>query len=90
MEYLFQNSLITYRPCVITGLCSDLCWMILVGGGEITVGFMLFPRAEVKSETQTASSKIWTQVVDSNSYNNNYYSKRASIHKLQRSDFDPL
>ena len=36
---------------------------------------MLFLSALARSETQTVSSTIWTQVADSIAYNNNHYAK---------------
>ena len=43
-----------------------------------TGGFMPFPRVLVQSETQIVSSRIWTQVADSISYDNDHYTKHAS------------
>ena len=41
-------------------------------------GFMPFPKPLVWSKTQTASSRIWTQIDDSISYNSNHYVKYAT------------
>ena len=40
---------------------------------------MPFPGALARSETQTASSKIWTPVAESISYHDNFYAKQTSI-----------
>ena len=39
--------------------------------GERTDGFVPFSRALERSETQTASSRIWTRVTDSIYYDDN-------------------
>ena len=41
-------------------------------------GFMHFPKALAQSEIQTASTRIWTQVTDSISYDDNHYAKHTS------------
>ena len=43
-----------------------------------TDGFMHFPRELEGSETHTPSFRIWTLVADSISYDDNFYTKRAS------------
>ena len=40
---------------------------------------MLFLRVLAQRETQTPLSKMWTQMADSISYNNNYYTKITSL-----------
>ena len=42
-------------------------------------GFMPFWRALVQNETQTATSRIWTQVIDSIYYKDNQYATSASL-----------
>ena len=72
----------------LTGLNSDFsfsqtgCWTkakepslpfyLPINGGRI-IGFMPFPRVLMKCEIQSASSRIWTCVALSISYDNNHH-----------------
>ena len=42
-------------------------------------GFMPFPRALVQSKMKTASSRIWTQIANFISYDNNHYAKHILL-----------
>ena len=40
---------------------------------------MFFPRVLARRETRTAASKIWIEVIDSLSYDDNHYAKSALL-----------
>ena len=48
-----------------------------IAGGRI-IGFILFPRVLVLCEMQSVSSRIWTRVTVSISYDDNYYTTSTS------------
>ena len=49
-----------------------LPYYLPIAGGRI-IGFISFPRALVLCEMQSVSSRIWTRVVVSISYDDNHY-----------------
>ena len=48
-------------------------------GGERIIGFIPFPKVLVLCEMQSVSSRIWTRVVVSISYDDNHYTTSTSI-----------
>ena len=50
----------------------SLPYYLLIAGGRI-IGFIPFPRVLVLCEMQSASSRIWTCVAVSTSYDDNHY-----------------
>ena len=50
----------------------SLSYYLPIAGGRI-IGFIPFPRVLVLSEMQSISSRIWTRVVVSISYDDNHY-----------------
>ena len=63
--------------CLTEAEEPSLPYYLLVAGGRI-VGFILFLRALVLCEMQLASSRIWTRVVVSVSYDDNHYTTGTS------------
>ena len=64
----------TFTSCQTNAKEISLSYYSLITGRR-TDGFMPFPRALAQSEMQTASSRIWTWVAYTISYNDNYYTK---------------
>ena len=56
------------------------CYLSIVGGRII--GFIPFPRVLVLCEMQSVSSRIWTRIVVSNSYDDNHYTTGTSYERL--------
>ena len=56
----------------------SLPYNLPITGGR-TDGFMPFQRALAQNEMQTALSRIWTQVADSISYDNNSCAKCPTV-----------
>ena len=57
----------------------SLSYYLPITGGRI-IGFIPFPSVLVLWEMQTVSSRIWTRVAVSISYNDNHYTTGTSIH----------
>ena len=56
----------------------SLSYYLSIAGGR-TIKFIPFPRVLVLCEMQSVSSKIWTRVVVSISYNDNHYTTGTSL-----------
>ena len=61
-----------YTSCLTKAEESSLPYYLPIAGGRI-IGFILFPRVLVLCEMQSVSSRIWTRVAMSISYDNNHY-----------------
>ena len=57
---------------------ASLLYYLPIAGGRI-IGFIPFPRVLVLYEMQLASSRIWTRIAVSISYNDNHYNTSTSI-----------
>ena len=57
----------------------SLPYYLPIAGGRI-IGFIPFPRVLVLCEMQSVSSRIWTRVAVSISYDDNHYTTGTSIH----------
>ena len=55
----------------------SLSYYLLIAGGRI-FGFIPFPRVLVQCEMQSFSSRIWTRVAVSISYDDNHYTTGTS------------
>ena len=55
----------------------SLPYYLPIAGGRI-IGFIPFPRVLVLCEMQSVSSRIWTRVAVSNSYDDNHYTTSTS------------
>ena len=75
-----QIFFIPLTSCLAIAKEHSLSYYLPIAKGK-TDGFMPFPSALVQSGKQTALSKIWTCVADSISYNDNCYTKCASMFK---------
>ena len=58
--------------CLTKAKESSLSYYLPIAGGRI-IGFIPFPRVLVLCEMQSASSRIWTRVAVSISYDDNHY-----------------
>ena len=58
--------------CLTKAEEPSLPYYLSIAGGRI-IGFIPFPRVLVPCEMQSVSSRIWTRVVVSISYDNNHY-----------------
>ena len=56
----------------------SLPYYLPIAGGRI-IGFIPFPRVLVLCEIQSLSSRIWTRLAVSISYDGNYYTMGTSI-----------
>ena len=60
----------------------SLSYYLPIAGGRI-IGFIPFPRVLVLCEMQSVSSRIWTRVAVSISYDDNYYTTGTStLHRV--------
>ena len=79
----FSFSLTT---CLTKAEEPSLRYYLPIAGGRI-IGFIPFPRVLVLCEMQSVSSKIWTCVTVSISYNNNHYTTGTSTYGLVYNKF---
>ena len=76
----FKPSLTGLKPdfffsetsCLTKAEEPSLPYYLPIAGGRI-IGFIPFPRVLVQCEMQSESSRIWTRVAVSISYDNNHY-----------------
>ena len=61
----------------------SLSYYLPIAGGRI-IGFIPFPRVLVLCEMQSISSRIWTRVAVSISYDNNHYTTGTTRYKVIR------
>ena len=73
--------------CLTKAEEPSLPYYLPIAGGRI-IGFIPFLRVLVQCEMQSASSRIWTRVTVSISYDDNHYTTGTSI-KLSYSYFHP-
>ena len=66
-EFSFSKS-----SCLTKAEEPNLSYYLPIAGGRI-IGFIFFPRVLALCEMQSASSRIWTRVPVSISYNDNHY-----------------
>ena len=62
----------SYTSCLTKAEEHSLSYYLPIAGGRI-IGFIPFPRVLVLCEMQLASSRIWTRVAVSISYDDNHY-----------------
>ena len=72
-----------YIDCLTKVKESSLFYYLPTAGCRRRDGFMPFQRVLVWSETQTVLSRIWTQVVDSISNDDNRYAKHTDYTKQE-------
>ena len=75
MNSEFSFSLTCYLP---KAEGPSLPYYLPIAGGRI-IGFIPFPRVLVLCEMQPVSSRIWTRVAVSLSYDDNHYTTGTSI-----------
>ena len=63
--------------CLTKAEEPSLPYYLPIAGGRI-IGFIPFPRVLVLCEMQSVSSRIWTRVAVSNSYDDNHYTTGTS------------
>ena len=63
--------------CLIKAEETSLLYYLPIAGGRI-IGFIPFPRVLVLCEMQSVSSRIWTRVAVSISYDDNHYTTGTS------------
>ena len=79
MHLLFtQVHFLFWQPGRARGLYTSQSYYLPIAGGRI-IGFIPFPRVLVLCEMQSASSRIWTRVAVSISYDDNHYTTGTSI-----------
>ena len=61
---------------------TSLSYYLPIGGGRI-IEFIPFPRVLVLCEMQSVSSRIWTRVAVSISYDDNYFTTGTSKLRIQ-------
>ena len=72
------NSEFSFKTCCLTKAEEhSLSYYLPIAGGRI-IGFIPFPRVLVLCEMQSVSSRIWTRVAMSNSYDDNHYTTGTS------------
>ena len=62
----------SYTGCLTKAEVPSLPYYLPIAGGRI-IGFIPFPRVLALCEMQSVSSRIWTRVTISISYDNNHY-----------------
>ena len=80
---IFKRSLTglnSETSCLSKAEEPSLPYYLPIAGGRI-IGFIPFPRALVLCEMQSVSSRIWTRVVVSISYDDNHYTTGTSLSK---------
>ena len=68
----------SYTSCLTKAEEPSLSYYLPIAGGRI-IGFIHFPRVLVLCEMQSVSSRIWTRVAVSISYDDNNYTTGTSI-----------
>ena len=71
-EFSFSST-----SCLTKAEEPSLSYYLPIAGGRI-IGFIPFPRVLVLCEMQSVSSRIWTRVAMSISYNDNHYTTDTS------------
>ena len=74
---LNSESSFSYTSCFIKAEEPSLPYYLPIAGGRI-IGFIPFPRVLVLCEMQSVSSRIWTRVAVSISYDDNHYTMGTS------------
>ena len=69
----------SYTSCLIKAKEYSLSYYLPIAGGRI-IGFIPFPRVLVQCEMRSVSSRIWTRVAVSISYDDNQYTTGTSIY----------
>ena len=67
----------SYTSCLTKAEEHSLSYYLPIAGGRI-IGFVPFPRVLGLCEMQSVSSRIWTRVAESISYDDNHYSTKQS------------
>ena len=67
--------------CLTKAVELSLPYYLPIAGGRI-IGFIPFSRVLVLCEMQSVSSRIWTRVTMSISYDNNHYTTGTSTHSM--------
>ena len=67
----------SYSSCLIKAEETSLHYYLPIAG-EIVIGFIPFPRVLVMCEMQSVSSRIWTRVAVSITYDDNHYTMGTS------------
>ena len=67
----------SYTSCLTKAEDPSLSYYLPIAGGRI-IGFIPFPRVLVLCEMQSVSSRIWTRVAVSISYDDNHYTTDTS------------
>ena len=67
-----------YTSCLTKAEEPSLSYYLPITGGRI-IGFIPFPRVLVQCEMQSVSSRIWTCVAESISYDDNHYTMGTSM-----------
>ena len=63
--------------CLTKAEEPNLSYYLPIAGGRI-IGFIPFPRVLVLCEMQSVSSRIWTRIVEFNSYDDNHYTYKCT------------
>ena len=81
-EFIYWIHLLNYSsPRLVASPRAEepsLPYYLPIAGGRI-IGFIPFPRVLVPCEMQSVSSRIWTHIAVSISYDDNHYTKGTSI-----------
>ena len=75
---LNSESSFSYTSCLTKAEEPSLLYYLPIAGGRI-IGFIPFPRVLVLCEMQSVSSRIWTRVAVSISYDDNNYTTGTTI-----------
>ena len=75
----------SYTSCLTKAEEPSLPYYLPIAGGRI-IGFIPFPRGLVLCEMQSVSSRIWTRITVSISYDDNHYTTGTSIIDLTGTD----
>ena len=73
--------------CLTKAEDPSLPYYLPIAGGRI-IGFISFPRVLVLCEMQSVSSRVWTRVAVSISYDDNYYTTGTSWIDIWQSQFN--
>ena len=74
----------SWTSCLTKAEEPSLSYYLPIAGRRI-IGFIAFPRVLVLCEIQSASSRIWTRVAVSISYDDNHYTTGTSLLSLSLS-----
>ena len=69
--------------CLTKAEEPSLSYYLPIAGGRI-IGFIPFPRVLVLCEMQSVSSRIWTRVAVSISYDDNHYTTGKVVHTFPK------